>query len=378
MRAFLSDSLANRLSATRPTRIEIRDTKITGFCLRLGRRRLVWCWHGQINKKTYRQGFGIWPAVSADQARQECLAWLRNHGLSVYCSTPAPAKSCPTLGEVFTQYVSSKKLKPASLKTYNKHMRLYLAALHEKRIDCITTKDVRALYADLTQHHSPSVANTALNLLKAVYNWASAIGDLGLNDVFRVLVVAGEKQTTPRRDDVLLDPQIQQLGQQLPKLFIQHQQFILLGLLTGFRVSELAQLSPSCIDFRSKTITLHTTKNGRKHTLPLPPALETILQPMCAGKAATAPLFSNGIRNHASIISKQTGIAFSAHTLRRTFASNATRLGISAYTVKALLNHHNSADVTQAHYIHLQIEDLREPMERISQKMLALLKWGVA
>ncbi len=373
MRAFLSESLVSRVKAKRIERVDIRDTKITGFCLRVGKRRLVWCWHGQINNKAHRQSFGIWPAVSADTARQQCLTWLQSRGQSVYCSTPAPVRGCPTLLEAYQQYITHKQLRATTLKTYGKQMRLYLHTLHDKRLDSITSHDTRKLYADLCKSTSAAKANGTFGLFKAIYNWASAVHELALPDIFRVLVVSGEKQATPTRDDVLVESQIALLGQAIPNLFVQHQQFIQLGLMTGFRVGELALLSPSCIDFQSKTITLHTTKNGRKHVLPLSDALAVVIRPMCEGKAPTAPLFSQGIRNNASIISRATGVAFSAHTMRRTFASHATRLGITAYIVKALLNHHSTSDVTQAHYIKLQVDDLREPMEQISNHFAKLL-----
>ncbi len=377
MRTFLSDSLVSRIKAKRSDRTEIRDTKITGFCLRVGKRRLAWCWHGQINNKAYRINLGVWPTTTADVARQQCIAWLHEHGQGIYTYAPPPApaqKACPTLQEAYQQYIEHKQLRETTLKTYAKQMRLYLHTLHDKPLDALTSKDIRKLYASLCKNTSAAKANGTLGLFKAIYNWVNAVHELSLPDIFRVLVVSGEKQATPKRDDVLTESQINLLGKAMPDLFIQHQQFIQLGLMTGFRIGELAQITPSSIDFQTKTITLHTTKNGRKHTLPLSKALEAVIQPMCEGKAPTAPLFSQGIRNHASIISKTTGIAFSAHTMRRTFASHATRLGITAYIVKALLNHHSSSDVTQAHYICLQVDDLREPMDKISRHFTALLR----
>lgn len=376
MRAFLSDSLVNRIKAKRSDRTEIRDTKITGFCLRVGKRRLAWCWHGQINNKAYRVNLGVWPTTTADAARQHCMAWLHEHGQGIYTYTPTPTpaqKACPTLHKAYLQYIEHKRLKDTTLKTYAKQMRLYLHSLDDKRLDTLTSQDIRKLYANLCESTSVAKANSTLGLLKAIYNWANTIHELALPDIFRVLVVSGEKKATPKREDMLTESQLRSLGKVMPDLFIQHQQFIQLGLMTGFRISELAQLTPANIDFQNKTITLHITKNNRKHTLPLSKFLEAIIQPMCEGKATTDPLFSQGIRNHASIISKTSGIAFSAHTLRRTFASHATRLGITAYIVKALLNHYNSSDVTQAHYICINVDDLREPMELISQHFMKLL-----
>lgn len=380
MRAFLSESLISRITAKRSERVDIRDTKITGFCLRVGKRRLAWCWHGQINNKQHRINLGSWPTTTADVARQLCVAWLQAHGQgkSLFTLQAAPQavvslKECPTLLEAFQRYIAHKQLRAASLKTYSKQMRLYLHTLQDKRLDTITTCDTRKLYADLCKNKSAAKANGTFGLFKAVYNWVNAVDELDLPDVFRVLVVSGEKKPTPKRDDVLQERQIQQLGRGLPRLFISHQQFVLLGLMTGFRIAELGQLTPGNIDLQAKTITLHTTKNGRKHTVPLPTTLEAVVRSMCEGKRVDEQLFSKGIRNYASSISRETGVAFTAHTMRRTFASHAIRLGLSSYMVKALLNHCDGGDVTQSHYIRLQVDDLRDAMEKICAHFSTLL-----
>ena len=54
------------------------------------------------------------------------------------------------------------------------------------------------------------------------------------------------------------------------------------------------------------------------------------------------------------------------HTLRRTFGTVAGRLDIAHYKHKMLLNHSLKTDVTGAHYVKLTVEDLREPMQKIS------------
>lgn len=342
LRVFLSESIVSRIKNRRSERVEIHDTKLPGFCLRVGKQKLVWCWRGRVNQKLIRVSLGVWPATSADAARQQCIAWLQAQGQGVFLysskvPTTVDIKESPTLLEAFTRYISHKQLRETTLKTYGKQMRLYLHTLHNKRLDTIASGDVRKLYADLCNKTSAAKANGTLGLFKAIYNWANAVDDLSLPDIFRVLVVSGEKQATPKRDDVLLDSHIRQLGQAFPKLFIQHQQFILLGLFTGFRINELANLTPADIDFTACTITLHTTKNGRKHILPLSTSLENVVRPMCEGTPFTARLFSHGIRNHASIISRATGVAFTAHTMRRTFASTGIRLGLSTYVVNRLV-----------------------------------------
>jgi hypothetical protein len=56
--------------------------------------------------------------------------------------------------------------------------------------------------------------------------------------------------------------------------------------------------------------------------------------------------------------------------LRRTFITIAESLDISAYTLKRLVNHKMTNDVTAGHIIS-DVERLRDPMQRITSQLLA-------
>jgi integrase len=71
-------------------------------------------------------------------------------------------------------------------------------------------------------------------------------------------------------------------------------------------------------------------------------------------------------------IGRQSGVPFTLHDLRRTFASivnHRLERNFSAYTVKRLLNHSSGGDVTQG-YIQFGIEDLRDPMQAVESFVL--------
>ena len=70
-------------------------------------------------------------------------------------------------------------------------------------------------------------------------------------------------------------------------------------------------------------------------------------------------------------VSKRSGIEFSIHDLRRTFVTIAESLDIPAYTLKRLLNHRSSNDVTGG-YIIIDVERLRTPTERICERLLKI------
>jgi integrase len=75
------------------------------------------------------------------------------------------------------------------------------------------------------------------------------------------------------------------------------------------------------------------------------------------------------LRYAQEAVIKDSEIRFTIHDLRRTFATIANSLDIPAYTVKMLLNHKMSGDVT-AGYIITDVERLREPMNKINTYIL--------
>ena len=67
------------------------------------------------------------------------------------------------------------------------------------------------------------------------------------------------------------------------------------------------------------------------------------------------------------------GFDFTNQDLRRTFETMAYRLNFNKYTLDKLINHKNSTDIT-GRYIVLEIDDLREPMEKIAELMWSEMK----
>ena len=69
------------------------------------------------------------------------------------------------------------------------------------------------------------------------------------------------------------------------------------------------------------------------------------------------------------------GLYFNIHDLRRTFITIAESLDIQAYTLKRLIYHKDSRDVTATSYLIMDdIERLRKPMEKISKHILEKVK----
>jgi integrase len=73
-------------------------------------------------------------------------------------------------------------------------------------------------------------------------------------------------------------------------------------------------------------------------------------------------------------IVRNSGVDFSLHDLRRTFATVATEIGVPPYLLKKLLNH-RSGDVTEGYVISTS-EILRGPMKKVASRLMDLCRMG--
>jgi integrase len=152
--------------------------------------------------------------------------------------------------------------------------------------------------------------------------------------------------------------------------------YFLLVLLTGLRRYEAVSLEWSSVDLTSKTFTIHNTKNRELHALPMSNFLyDLFLRRRLAsksnfvfpGKSITGHMVEP--RKAMLKVAELAGVSFTIHDLRRTFITTAESLDISAYSLKKLLNHKMSNDVT-AGYIVSDVERLRKPMQLITDYIL--------
>ena len=72
-------------------------------------------------------------------------------------------------------------------------------------------------------------------------------------------------------------------------------------------------------------------------------------------------------------ITEDSGVQFCLHDLRRLFITTAESLDIPAISIKLLVNHSTGGDVT-AGYVMADVERLRSPMQKITDRILSLVK----
>lgn len=147
---------------------------------------------------------------------------------------------------------------------------------------------------------------------------------------------------------------------------------------TGTRLGETSRMTWADVDLEAKiwTIPATDTKNRTPHRVPLSRQAAAILErrraadslspfvfPSAPGKKTSAFVWA---KRAAPVFARAAGVAFTAHDLRRTVATQLGELGISDDVIGLVL-HHTKAGVTGRHYDH---------SAREAAKAAALERWA--
>ena len=153
----------------------------------------------------------------------------------------------------------------------------------------------------------------------------------------------------------------------------------------GFRSSEALSLEWEHVDLKAKSITLYDTKNGTNHNLPTPDVLMPVMKSLfkLTGRSKWVYLWSrpanqkNAPDKPMSLPKKQiqavvdaSGVEFSPHDCRRTFATIAEAVNLPLTMIKRLMNHSTTNDVTGG-YIVTEEETLRDAINKVASYIQA-------
>lgn len=139
-----------------------------------------------------------------------------------------------------------------------------------------------------------------------------------------------------------------------------------LMVLTGMRHAELKTLLRRHVDLEKKTLTLVDTKNRTDHVIFLSHQAHALAAARMSDQDPNDVYWTgvNDPRKSLARIKAATGVPFSAHDCRRTFATTAGR-ALPDYLVKVMLNHKQSGDVT-ADYINFENSTLEDAWQTVA------------
>ena len=292
--------------------------------------------------------------------------------------------------------MSLRELKPTTVKSYRQVISRCFKDWLDKPIRQISRKDVLQRYSDIKDGISeraiqPEKANPrglaeaqkAMRYLSAIMN--SYAGDklngeplLPDGNPVEVLRDKRARKTLKPRNRFLEKKERRALFDHLS--IVHHREYkgalkpaqadyILMLMITGLRQGEARTLKWSDID--SDTYTVLDTKNNQPHTLPKTEVISSLFE---RNANDTEWLFPgrNGAASMDKVIekaSKETGIQFTAHVLRRTAATIAAEHGFTQDQIGRLLNH-TSTSVTDR-YIQRTTKALLPIVQLIENEILA-------
>lgn len=367
------------------------DTDIKGFGLRVSHKTKTYFAEAKVNGKTVRVSLGKHGVITSEAARKlakEKLAAMARDINPNEVQRESKIKSI-TLHEVYKDYISARRsLKASTKRDYKTCIELYLKDWLHKPIADITRDMVEQKHRLLSER-SEARANLAMRFLRALFNFAAEYRDgkgrvIIADNPVRRLSAKKIWNNVKRRNNYIQPHQLKPWWDAVwtlkrdPKNKTTNDResirdYLLLLLFTGLRREEALSLTWGDIDFDAKTLTVTDTKNRLDHVLPLSDFLfDLFLRRKQVSDSEW--VFPGGGKSGRIIeprkqilkVTELSGVQFSSHDLRRTFASIVNMLGdsISYYTVKRLLNH-KTADVT-AGYVQHNPEKLREAMQAVT------------
>jgi integrase len=331
------------------------------------------------NGRTRRITLGL---VGEIKSLEEARALARDaiHSMRHGVDPKAARRGAPTLERAMEAYLSAHtNLAPKSVAGYRRALG-YLADWKNDRLPDLTADMVSARHKKLGEQYGAATANSTMRSLRAWFNHAVDIyPEVTLNPV----KLKKQWFNVARRERHVSADQLPKFYAAVMKLENKvARDYLVLLLFTGLRREEAASLTWQDIDLTAKVIRLPATrtKASRKLDLPMSDVVYDLLRKRRAlGDDAHFVFPAHGKRGYISepahplgLIAAATGIAISAHDLRRTFAKAAIAAGIHTMELKALLNHAVGQDVTSG-YVILSENDLRAPAQRVAD---VLKRWA--
>lgn len=301
-----------------------------------------------------------------------------------------------TFGSALRQYVKEKRRGKDGLALKARTQSDYLAMIDGNRISertgrpiadgelftlvdiplaRVSADDIRSVYHSAAKR-SERRATYAAQVLRAVLNWHGV--KVAGNPLSKE--VAGKDRITLKPttgDPRPIPPERLKAWWRAasdPERSRESADYFRLMLLTGMRPGEVSGLTVADVDLAGPRINLKDTKNRKPHTVHLSKQATAVVSPHLKGKKRGALVFDvQDPRKTLQAINQAAETSVTPHDLRKTFASVAEEL-VSAYALKAMLNHTHGADVTGAHYVAKSESQLRAAWQLVADAIAGNLK----
>lgn len=384
-RIKISKSTVDKLPLPRIGQLIYRDTQLTGFGIRVGTKIKAYFCQKKIAGQVVRFTIGSHGQITAEQARKMAVQTLADmtKGINPVEAKRADRNDRVTLGQAFEDYLNNRKnLKEKTIYDYKNCFKVCFKTWHSKPITGISKDMVEKRHKKIGEERGHAYANFSMRILRAIFNFGmekyeDSTGKplIYENPIKRITRTRGWYRIE-KRDDRITQQELPDFFEAVEKLENETiRDYFLVLLFTGLRREEAARIKWDDISFKNRTFSMPDTKNNRKLTLPLSTFLYDLFKRReNHGSGWVFPSNSRDgyikdPRRQLARLLTLSGLKFTIHGLRRTFAGIGKTLKIYPDDIKELMNHSLGGDMT-AYYAGKDVERLRKPMQKITDFIL--------
>ncbi|MCB1886604.1 MAG: integrase family protein [Rhodocyclaceae bacterium] len=361
----------------------VRDSELKGFAVRVtssGHKSYIV--EKKVAGKTRRITLARCDLIPLREAREVAISHLAEMARGI---TPQARQQSPdTLSAVLEQYIAERQarhppMKPKTADSYRKLMAEFGDHMG-RSVASIGEREILDLHAALTKR-GPTHANNVMRVARAIFNYAEDLELAPANPiaVMRRRRLWNRERRRTRRLDAETLPLWWKMLEEMDVLAWPARGDVIRDLwrfmlLTGMRYEEAGRLRIENVDLKRATFTVLDTKNRDDVTLPAGRYVLALLTRRCAlgGEwvfPAPKRTYTSAGHDIRKTLIVATGLDWSPHDLRRTFASVIESFDVSDSTIKRLLGH-KVKDVTGG-YIQQDMERLRGLVQRYEDCALA-------
>lgn len=408
----MTDQAVQRVSAAPSQRFDFFDShprdRQRGLVLRVsasaeGKIARSWAVLYRIkgNNKLRRATIGEYPSYSLAQAREEASQIVQSarRGIDITREREAAAraqasKERDTIDAAVKSFLVDWRKRPKRkgglrAESYTDHLEQFfekriLPKWRGRHIGEIRRADVDDLVTEIAKD-APILANRCLAAIKAMFNWAIRKEMIDANPA-ALVERPGVEQA---RERVLTAEELRWIWPAFETLGYPFGPFFKLALITGQRRDEVGGMEWREIDEENSvwTIPAARTKAGRVHAVPLSKDALAVIEGLKATQRKDVPyVFSGTGRTSISGYSRAKTLLDKAitkarkenkekelsplarwtiHDLRRTMATECSRLGVARFVVARLLNHADS-----------EVTGIYDRNSYLAEKTAAMKQWS--
>ena len=359
-------------------RDEYKDTSCPGLVLRVTASGIMsFSYPFRIGNKTGRYSIGKHPHLSLKEAREK-LSSLKNDvskGLDPRIKKKEERKAIDnTVAVMVSEFINKyAKQKNKSWEQAQGKLNYYLvSSLGHLPIKQIKPSDINEIIDEIAARGKMVSANRVLAHMKRFFGWLVERDYIEHSPANYIKPLYKEKP----RERVLSDNEIKAIWDSSGQLNSSYGHCIKLMFLCGQRESETAQLRRSQIEDNIWHLASDDTKNNMLSLVPLSKQASDIINNtiseendylFTSGRIGDNPI--NGFSKAKANLNKLSKVSdWKFHDIRRTVATNLSKMGCNRMLIKRILNHADG-DVTAIYDRYQYINEKREALQSWADKL---------